>query len=81
MNLNYLSDGMRKKVLALIEDEEFQKLFAEDNVLNELQGKQNEKMLDYRMCQLVVDYLISKKKINRHLRSFWLDVLQSEFRG
>ena len=63
MNLNTLPKQIQEMIAELTTDEEFQKLFAEDKVLNELEEQGNKKEFDYRVCQLVVDYLITKGKI------------------
>lgn len=63
MNLNKIPPDTQKLILELEEDEEFQKLFAEDKVLNELEEQGKEEEFDLRMCQLIADYLFEKGKL------------------
>ena len=73
MTFNRLPKNIMKKIDALAEDEEFQKLWGGDKELDELIEQYDitrdacnalwEK-LDQKKCQLVVDYLLDTKKID-----------------
>ena len=72
MTLNRLPKKFRQAVMELTENEEFQKIYAEDKVLNEVCDRKDEAMKNYnelyakadqRACQLVVDYILEHNDI------------------
>lgn len=71
MTLNRLPENIQKEIYNLTQDEQFQKLFAEDKVLDELFGDKTPAVnsdeltyeQDYRICQLVANYLVDNDKI------------------
>lgn len=75
MKLSSVPLALQKKIQALVEDDQFQKIFAEDELLTEYQEKQQSNNVDHRTCQLVVDYLISKGQLQKMFREFWVVAL------
>lgn len=72
MTLKNLPENFKKAIYELTKDEEFQKIYAEDKVLDELLDKEAKaadeylefyKKADQRSCQLVVDYLLEHKEL------------------
>lgn len=72
MTFKYIPSNFRKAILDLTKDEEFQKIYAEDKVLDELLAKEAKaadeylelyKKADQRSCQLVIDYLLEHKEL------------------
>lgn len=73
MTFNRLPKNIVKKIHALTEDEEFQKIWGEDKELDELIEQYDIAKdacntlwdkLDQKKCQLIVDYLFDTKKID-----------------
>lgn len=73
MTLDRLPKKLQKAVYELTQDEEFQKHFAEDKVLDELTQKLNETRMKYneayakydqKVCQLVVDWLFKHRDVS-----------------
>ena len=64
--------------LYLSKDEEFQRLFAKDKILNELaaQGKEDTEEFQQRVDEVIVDYLVSKNKIPEYQREYWVAYLK-----
>lgn len=79
MNINGVLPGLQKKIIELTEDDQFQKIYAEDYFLNEFIENQQRQKIDRRTCQLVIDYLISKGKVNKSFRQFWITLLHSSY--
>ena len=72
MNLNMVPEKLAKKICNLQSDEEFQKLYGEDKILDELDEERKQhpekndeiyEKMNRRMCQFVVDYLLEKGQI------------------
>lgn len=72
MTFKYIPANFRKAIYELNKDEEFQKIYAEDKVLDELLDKEAKaaeeylefyKKADQRSCQLVIDYLLEHKEL------------------
>ena len=71
MTLERLPEEIQKEIFNLTKDEQFQKIFAEDEVLDKLLGDTtpavNSNTLtyqqDYRICQLVANYLVDNNKL------------------
>ena len=74
MKLHTVPVSVQNEISKLTDDDEFQKIFAEDKILDEAK---DQKERDYRICQLVVDYLISKGKMKKFFREFWITALYS----
>lgn len=90
MNIAYAPERVKQFIYKLSDDEQFQKIFGEDKVLDELEAKRNEakdekqkkqiyNKMDYRVCQLVVDYMIQKKKLVRFLRKMMIGCLHADY--
>lgn len=78
MYLNDLPNKTQKMFSDLTNDDEFQKIFAKDEILNELeaQGKEDTEEFQHRVDEVVVDYLISKNKIPECQREYWTEYLK-----
>lgn len=78
MKISSVPLALQQKIQALTEDDQFQQIFAEDELLTKYQENQQSNNVDYRICQLVVDYLISKGKLKKFFREFWIKVLHGK---
>lgn len=78
MKISSVPLALQQKIQALTEDDQFQQIFAEDQLLKKYQENQQSNKIDYRICQLVVDYLISKGKLKQFFREFWIKVLHGK---
>lgn len=78
MYLNDLPKEKQRMFLDLSNDEEFQKVFAKDEILNEMeaQGKEDTEEFQYRVDEIIVNYLVSKNKIPECQREYWVAYLK-----
>ena len=78
MYLNDLPKEMKDKFCNLSKDEEFQRLFAKDKILNKLQDEGNDNTIEYehRVDEVIVDYLVSKNRIPECQREYWVAYLK-----
>ena len=72
MKLHTVPVSVQNEIAKLTDDDQFQKIFAEDKILDQAK---DQKERDHRICQLVVDYLISKGKLKKFFREFWITAL------
>lgn len=72
MNLEYLPKKLREKVMALMNDDAFQKIYSEDKILDELDEERKQhpekndeiyEKMNYRSCQLVANYLVDTGRV------------------